>query len=205
MAVMRPNVPIALPDLDGINFGTKEARPEKDASIDARVARMAQRYQERGLRRTVEALVLVHSHGHPHVLLLRQGTEHAPIFRLPGGRLRVGEAEAEGMRRKLASKLGPPGGDPSGGGWLVHELLATWLRPHFDSVMYPYLPSHVTQPKETKKLFLVSVGPGATLAVPKRLQLRAVPLYDIYANPAMYGPLIASVPHLVSRFDFTKA
>ena len=41
---------IALPDVETLKFGTKEAKPEKDASIDARVARMEQRFEERGLR-----------------------------------------------------------------------------------------------------------------------------------------------------------
>lgn len=41
------------------------------------------------MRRSVEGVVLVQQHGHPHVLLLSssQGT----MYKLPGGRLRVGE------------------------------------------------------------------------------------------------------------------
>lgn len=46
------------------------------------------RYQQQGTRRTVDAILLVNVHGHPHVLLLQVG---AAYFKLPGGRLRAGE------------------------------------------------------------------------------------------------------------------
>lgn len=46
------------------------------------------RYAREGLRRSVDAVLVVHEHGHPHVLVLQMG---AAFFRLPGGRLRPGE------------------------------------------------------------------------------------------------------------------
>ena len=46
------------------------------------------RYAREGLRRSVEAVLVVHEHGHPHVLVLQMG---ASFFKLPGGRLRPGE------------------------------------------------------------------------------------------------------------------
>ncbi|CDY38677.1 BnaC02g23020D [Brassica napus] len=39
---------------------------------------------------------------HPHVLLLQYRNS---IFKLPSGRLRLGESNIEGLKRKLASKL----------------------------------------------------------------------------------------------------
>jgi hypothetical protein len=49
----------------------------------------AHRYESEGMRRSVEGVVLVQQHGHPHLLLLSstQGT----MYKLPGGRLKVGE------------------------------------------------------------------------------------------------------------------
>ena len=47
------------------------------------------RFRQAGVRRTVEALLLVHLHGHPHLLLLRKAG--GADFVLPGGRLRPGE------------------------------------------------------------------------------------------------------------------
>ncbi|KAL0656102.1 hypothetical protein Bca4012_076686 [Brassica carinata] len=49
-----------------------------------------------------DRLVLVELFKHPHVLLLQYRNS---IFKLPGGRLRPGESDIEGLKRKLASKL----------------------------------------------------------------------------------------------------
>jgi hypothetical protein len=54
-------------------FGIKEAQLEKDTSVPARLQRMKEKYEKEGMRRTVEAVLLVHQHNHPHVLLLQIG------------------------------------------------------------------------------------------------------------------------------------
>ena len=46
------------------------------------------RYKQQGLRTTVEAILLVHEHEHPHILLLQYS---GALYKLPGGRLRPGE------------------------------------------------------------------------------------------------------------------
>lgn len=40
------------------------------------------------MRRSVEGVVLVQEHNHPHVLMIQMGVT---FFKLPGGRLRAGE------------------------------------------------------------------------------------------------------------------
>lgn len=50
--------------------------------------RHGSRYKEEGLQRHVQAVILVHHHSHPHVLLL-QGPNDS--FNLPGGWLNPGE------------------------------------------------------------------------------------------------------------------
>ena len=40
------------------------------------------------MQRQVEAVILVHQHGHPHILLLQAANES---FKLPGGFLKPGE------------------------------------------------------------------------------------------------------------------
>jgi len=47
------------------------------------------------MRRTVEGILLVQEHNHPHVLLLQLGQS---FFKLPGGRLRAGEEGGEQTR-----------------------------------------------------------------------------------------------------------
>lgn len=72
---------------------------------------------------------------------------------------------------------------------------------------------HITRPKECKKIFLVQL-PGQCLgisllnlqvgvfAVPKNLKLLAVPLFELYDNAARYGPVISSLPQVLSRIEF---
>ena len=59
--------------LENYTFGVKDAVVEKDGSIAARMQRMQEKYEKEGMRRTVEGVLLVHSHGHPHLLLLQIG------------------------------------------------------------------------------------------------------------------------------------
>lgn len=117
---------------------------------------LCQNYHSHGLRRSVDAVLLVHNHGHPHILLLQMGSSFfklsdvAPLrsnaaaraqatlslqrllhmgtqacaFRTyadflrfavrwshfccsfsPGGRLRPGEDEVAGLKRKLTKRL----------------------------------------------------------------------------------------------------
>jgi cleavage and polyadenylation specificity factor subunit 5 len=52
-------------------FGVKEAQPEEDPSVSARLKRLANDFEEHGMRRSVEAVLVVHEHNHPHVLMLQ--------------------------------------------------------------------------------------------------------------------------------------
>ena len=155
-------------------------------------------YGEEGMRRTVEAILVVNSHNHPHVLVLQM---RAGFHSLPGGKLKPGEEETAGLKRKLHSKLAPATAASSD--WEVGECLATWWRPTFETVaMYPYMPPHVTRPKECRKLFLVHLPERCYFAVPKNLKLLAVPLFELFDNVPRYGHLLAAIPQCLSRFHF---
>jgi cleavage and polyadenylation specificity factor subunit 5 len=64
---------------------------------------------------------------------------------------------------------------------------------------YPFIPAHITKPKECKKLFLVQMPERKVLAVPKNMKLLAIPLFELYDNAARYGPQLSAIPHLLSR------
>ncbi|MBA0731873.1 hypothetical protein Gogos_015996, partial [Gossypium gossypioides] len=115
-------------------FGSKEAIVFKDETVSDRITRMKSNYAAYGLRTSVEAVLLVGSFSllffwvtvfirrssvmtsvlsksglnqvelfkHPHLLLLQLNNS---IFKLPGGRLRPGETDIDGLRRKLSNKL----------------------------------------------------------------------------------------------------
>uniref|UniRef100_A0A914NDP1 Uncharacterized protein n=1 Tax=Meloidogyne incognita TaxID=6306 RepID=A0A914NDP1_MELIC len=86
--------------------------------------------------------------------------------------------------------------------WIVEDTIANWWRPNFDPPRYPYIPAHVTKPKEQTKLFLVQLPDKAYFAVPKNFKLVAAPLFELFDNSNGYGPLIASLPQNLSRFNF---
>jgi len=185
--------------LENYTFGSKEPHHEKDTSVKARLARMAEAYSREGMRRVVEGVLLVHNHGHPHVLLLQIGNS---FFKLPGGRLKPGENDIDGLRRKLTSKLASTAVEYQPA-WEVGDLISTWWRPNFETFLYPYIPPHITKPKEQRKMFLVPLPDKCYFAVPRNLKLLAVPLFELYDNPFRYGPVISQIPVLLSRFKLT--
>jgi len=72
----------------------------------------------------------------------------------------------------------------------------------FETFMYPFLPGHVSRPKELKKLYLIQAAATKVLSVPKNMKLLAVPLFELYDNTARYGPQLSAIPHLLSRYNF---
>lgn len=154
----------------------------------------------------------------------------------PGGYLKPGESEISGLKRKLTRKLGATVAAyvPD---WEVGELVSTWWRPNFDQlqvriqlslvsahlfarvVQYPYVPPHVTKPKECRRMYLIhlpercesacmrevvfcslSPGPGS-FAVPSNYKLLAVPLFELYDNPLVQCNA-AAAPLLPSSWRF---
>ena len=64
---------LPLHHLSNYSFGTKEAQFEEDPTVAARLQRLQEEVDREGMRRTVEGVLLVHEHGHPHILMLQIG------------------------------------------------------------------------------------------------------------------------------------
>jgi hypothetical protein len=79
-AVVSVQRTINLYNLEKYTFGKKEAQMEKDTSVAARLLRMKDMYEREGMRRTVDAVLLVHQHNHPHVLLLQIGNTFFKLY-----------------------------------------------------------------------------------------------------------------------------
>ncbi|XP_049849536.1 uncharacterized protein LOC126319881 [Schistocerca gregaria] len=185
--------------LNSFSLSRKVAQKEKDAFISARLSRMEKAYQDEGIRRSVEGVVLVHDHGHPFVLFLNlAGT----FSKLPGGKLKTGEGEIDGLKRKLNMKLSPAIHGDNSPEWLIGELISIWWRPNFETLFYPYVPPHITRPKECKKIFIVQLAKPCNFEAPSNYDLKAVPLFELYENRGEYGPINASIPSCLSRFNF---
>lgn len=92
-------------------FGKKDSvsrcKALSDMSGRTVCEKLRRAYTQRGMRRSVGGVMLVHEHNFPHVLLL-QRSDGKGEFILPGGRLRPGESFEQGLERKLKSKLGRP-------------------------------------------------------------------------------------------------
>lgn len=79
----------------------------------------------------------------------------------PGDYLQPEDDEVEGFKTRLNERLAPVGSQFSGEGvndeWEIGDTLAQWWRPNFETFMYPFLPGHVTRPKECKKLYFIQL------------------------------------------------
>ncbi|KAG4949410.1 hypothetical protein JHK82_042610 [Glycine max] len=184
--------------LSSYYFGSKDAFPSKYLTSADRVLRMKSNYAARGIRTCVEAVVLVELFKHPHLLLLQIRNS---IYKLPGGRLRPGESDTDGLKRKLARKLSIIE-DGDGSEWEVGECLEMWWRPDFETLVFPCLPPNVKQTKECIKVFLVKLPESRKFIVPKNMRLLAVPLCQVHENHKTYGKIISGVPQLLSKFSF---
>lgn len=68
--------------------------------------------------------------------------------------------------------------------------------------MYPFIPPHVTRPKECKKMYLVTLPRKKVLSVPRNMKLLAVPLFELYDNANRYGSQLSAIPLYLSRYNF---
>ncbi|XP_042508600.1 pre-mRNA cleavage factor Im 25 kDa subunit 1 [Macadamia integrifolia] len=184
--------------LSGYYFGSKEAIANKDETLADRVQRLKTNYAANGLRTCVEGVILVELFKHPHLLVLQVRNS---FYKLPGGRLRPGESDIAGLKRKLSSKLSviEHGLDDD---WEIGECLGMWWRPDFETIFFPYLPPNTRRPKECTKLFLVKLPANRKFIVPRNMKLLAIPLCQIHGNHKTYGPIISGVPQLLSKFSF---
>nr|XP_045056157.2 cleavage and polyadenylation specificity factor subunit 5-like [Desmodus rotundus] len=157
---------------------------------------MREEFGKIGMRRTVEGVLIVHEHRLPLVLLLQLGTT---FFKLPGGELNPGEDEVEGLKCLMTEILGCQDGVLQD--WVIDDCIGNWWRLNFEPPQYPYIPAHITKP-EHKKLFLVQLQEKALFGVPQNYKLVAAPLFELYDNAPGYGPIISSLPQLLSPFSF---
>lgn len=117
-------------DMSNYTFGKKELEARgylmRLESARAQESHLKTRYGERGQRRSVAGVLLVHSHRFPLLLLLQRADGRGP-YALPGGRLRLGESAEAGLARKLRKHLTPEGGDEDAPELDIGER-RTWFR-----------------------------------------------------------------------------
>ncbi|XP_024960070.1 pre-mRNA cleavage factor Im 25 kDa subunit 1 isoform X2 [Cynara cardunculus var. scolymus] len=180
--------------LSNYYFSSKPGVSSKEETLGDRARRLKSNYDVHGMRTYVEAVILVELFKHPHLLLLQAKN---CIYKLPGGRLRPGESDVDGLKRKLSTKLSA---DETQCQWEVGECIGTWWKSDFETLPFPYLPSSGNNPKECTKLYLVKLPSSRDFVVPKNLKLLAVPMCQLHESRKTYGPIISGIPQLLSRF-----
>jgi cleavage and polyadenylation specificity factor subunit 5 len=73
----------------------------------------------------------------------------------PGNWLKHDEDEIPGVQRILDELFAPDSGASEGEKWQIGDAIGQWWRPNFETSLYPYIPSHVTRPKEVKKMYII--------------------------------------------------
>jgi cleavage and polyadenylation specificity factor subunit 5 len=104
------------------------------------------------------------------------------FFKLPGDYLLPHEQEIPGFQARLSERLSPPlaaehlipQGEEGPYDWNVHDCVAQWWRPNFETFMYPFIPAHVTRPKECKKMYLI------------QLPKKSIPPWPLVLGPWLY-------------------
>lgn len=117
--------------------------------------------------------------------------------------MRKDETEIECLRRKLDRRLGP---DPSKGkpcpDWKIYDMAGQFHRPLFTQHLYPYQVPHITESKEIKKLFVVSIPGECLFEIPANYGIESVSLMELMKSGTSFGPVAAAIPYLVSRYHF---
>jgi hypothetical protein len=177
-----------------------------------------------GIQRLVGAVLLVHRLEHEHVLLLHE-TE-SDSFRLPGGKINEGERIEDCLHRTMRMDLAPH--DFPEIAWRVQGCLGCWWRPQFTSKEMPLVLSQVSRPKEvgtarqfqfvvcacsdhtltllgqSVKIYAVQLPDAFVFHTTESSTLMAVPLFSIMDDATRYGPVLASLPYLISQLEITK-
>eukprot|EP00759_Apiculatamorpha_spiralis_P044737 PhF_6_TR41641/c0_g1_i1/m.63112/K14397/NUDT21, CPSF5, CFIM25; cleavage and polyadenylation specificity factor subunit 5 len=190
--------------IDYYNFCDKQPhKPLRDCSSPSRLQRLKRKYDEKGTVRSVSAVIVVHQNSHPCIFVLQSSPSLNSVeYRLPGGKCREGEDDITCLQRKIIKFLGQEGNSNVGEAtFTVRELIAEWVRPNFESLLYPYLPPHVSKPKEVRRVYMVQLPPSYTFSIPKNMKLLAVPLIELYDNNRYGCALLAALPQCMSRYS----
>ncbi|KAE9389698.1 hypothetical protein BT96DRAFT_980618 [Gymnopus androsaceus JB14] len=114
---------------------------------------------------------------YPRFFLLLFRIRFLPNFKIadnfshPGDYLKPSEDEIEDLKRRLDDRLAPPPESrefcptryanslnrSTTSTTIGKSAIVLWWHPDFETFMDPFVPAHITKPKECKKLFLVQM------------------------------------------------
>ncbi|ELP92125.1 Cleavage and polyadenylation specificity factor subunit, putative [Entamoeba invadens IP1] len=147
----------------------------------------------------VYGVILVNNMGFPCLLTLQpsKGSTATAESQLIGGKLKVGEDDpVEGLKRKMRDKLNLEYGIH----YDIGELLGVFYRINYDKYLYPYIPPHVTLPKEIIKVYMIHMKESCKFGVLDSVSLNSLPLYDLLNNTDLFDVVLCNIPTLISRY-----
>lgn len=124
---------INLYSIGNYTFGTKEASLDLDHLTSSKqVDQLYTHYSTKGMKTSVEAILMVHDHHHPNLLMFQDSSGQ---LSLPHGSLIMGEDETAGLKRILNSLLG----SKSVSDWDIGEITSVLYRPNFETLWVFFL------------------------------------------------------------------
>jgi len=195
------------------------------------VGRWVKRYSAEGIQTRVMGVLLAHDRGHPLVFCLKNNI--TGDLKLLGGKRLDTETEKEALGRKLKKYFRPKGSSAAhvvgqgeeeeegtrevgAHGCEIGDLVSQLWKPNFDDTTLPYLPSHVSRPKERQRIYQVILPTGGVFCLPPKYSLRPVAFHDLHQrgaspdfqldvrgrDPVGRVPyVIANLPLLLSRYS----
>ncbi|SPJ08181.1 mRNA cleavage factor-like protein, putative [Plasmodium sp. DRC-Itaito] len=160
-------------------------------------------YNKNGIRNSVLAIILCHRYEYPHLLLL-QHIESQKYYLL-NGKYKTWEKPKEVLKKKLQKYINkikdihftPAQVNKEQEETVeIGDFLGEWWRTQFNSVFLPYLPAHISRPKEYIRLYQVILSPKCIFHLPPGFTLKAIPLFDL--NNC--GLAVSGLSSILSRF-----
>ncbi|SBT70211.1 cleavage and polyadenylation specificity factor subunit 5, putative [Plasmodium malariae] len=165
-------------------------------------------YNKNGIRNSVLAIILCHRYEYPHVLLLQH--VQSQKYYLLSGKFKSWEKPKEVLKEKLQKYINKIKDIHFSTTQFsshiqqqqqedivdIGEFLGEWWRTQYNSVYLPYLPAHITRPKEYVRLYQVSISSKCIFHLPPGFTLKALPLFDLTSC----GVAISGLSSILSRF-----
>jgi cleavage and polyadenylation specificity factor subunit 5 len=180
------------------SFGSKAAREEKDATVAEAMVRHKATYQKEGMRRTVCA----GARGEPARTPARVASAHEQgSVQAPRGPIEKGRGGDRWLKAQVTQQTVSRGTEAASEGVGRRRVRRAVVPAEPRAVLLPVPPRALHAAERVRRGLRIRAPTKCVFAVPKNTKLLAVPLFELYGNEQRYGALIASVPHLVSRYN----
>eukprot|EP00918_Siedleckia_nematoides_P080544 GHVU01176738.1.p1 GENE.GHVU01176738.1~~GHVU01176738.1.p1 ORF type:complete len:255 (+),score=3.61 GHVU01176738.1:314-1078(+) len=155
------------------------------------IQRRLQKFIRTGMRHSVGAIFLSHSHLSPCMLAFKH--DETGFCTTPIGKGTKDRTPEQTLEIKLQKYI-------MSSQFEVGEYLGLAWRAEIGGDLYPYLPLHVSRPKEAVRFYQVTLPPTCKIQVPPGFSLLSVPFINLAQST--FGAPLSCIVGMVSRFSF---